>query len=141
MGTQNFRRTHSSSFLGAKGDDTIPFPIPTGEQFLTASVGWAVQNFNEHKEARITSQPMVGATGSQTIGVHWWFDGPSAPHGVGSFMYTLTVTTGTPGKIIVFEHRDFGGQYRFFDLPCSNLSGAGLNDKVSSLVVLQGNWS
>jgi len=126
---------------GGRGNDPFAFTVPAGEQFLSANVGWAVQNFNEAKDARIISQPAVGATGVVSFTVHWWFDGTLTPHGVASFTYTLSITTGIPGKIILFEDIDFGGQYHFLSLPCSDLSSLGFNDKVSSLVVLQGNWS
>lgn len=142
MGTTNLMMSHAGRHGGGdKGDDPFAFTVPNGEQFLSASVGWAVQNFNEAKGARIISQPAVGATGNQSFTVHWWFDGPLTPHGVASFIYTLSITTGIPGKIIVFDDIDFGGQFHLLNSSCSDLSSYGLNDKISSLVVLQGNWS
>jgi len=129
--------SHHAGFLGHKADDPFPFTVPNGEQFLSASLGWSVQNFNQDRGARIISQPAPGATGVQRIDVHWWIDGGTL--GTETFTYTLTITTGLPGKVIVFEDIDFGGRHALLNLPYANLSG--LSDQVSSLVVLQGNWS
>jgi len=141
MGNFHWHMVHTDRLRGRSGEDPpFKFDVPPGEQFLSASIGWSVQNFNEQKGALIQSQPAVGATGSQQIVVHWWFDGPWTPGGTGSISYSLTATTGNPGKIIVFEHIDFGGRHVLLDLPCANLSSYGFNDTVSSLVILQGNW-
>jgi hypothetical protein len=135
MGEFNWDMSHSRLHLGDKGDDWFDFNVPTGEVYLGSLIsgarvegaGWS---FGE--------TAMFGASGHQKISVHWWFDG-TLIGGPGRVSYHLRTTTGVPGKIIVFEHRDFEGALVRIDLPTPRWLP--LNDRISSLVVLKGNWT
>lgn len=137
MGHFEWEMTHRRVQLGDKGDDWFDFNIPVNETYLEALIIRA-SSPNVANGVNFKETPCYGATGSQRIGIHWWFDGTFIG-GPGRVSYHLRVTTGVYGKVILFEHKDFEGAHNLISLPTPSLSQ--LDNQISSFAVLLGNWT
>lgn len=72
----NQTRTHGTwSPFGSKGDDHFAMVIPAGQKFAGCTLTVTGKRFNAG--SAIAVQPQVGAGGTLTADVHWWYDGAS----------------------------------------------------------------
>ncbi len=139
MGSFYWTYTHAKGHRGDRGTDSMEFEVQEGEGFLSVVVALSgAVSVPARCGATVTEHPDFGAGGRQRVTVDWWFDG-TLTGGPGRVRYGVHVFTGITGRIIVFEHRDFEGDYEVFDWAQSG--SARFNDRISSLAVLRGHWS
>jgi len=121
------------------GEDRFEIPIAPDGRVIRAWLDILDGDPSSHAEATL---PEKGAMGPQTVTVRW----AVAPVPGSTVRYRLNVEhdlipTGV-GRVLLFEHANYEGQVLDVrnSINFNSLSAAGLNDRVSSLVVLSGAW-
>ncbi len=144
--------THNAPgvLLGDRGDDEWEFTIPDGEEYDKSEIqAWfQMQSF----DISVVEEPRQGQTGTLKIKIHWWMNGFVSPgfFPYSQIGYTLNVFSrqatlvGEPGRILLFENINFDGRFKEIRNGNADLTfndDGFFNEKISSIVVLSGNWS
>jgi len=141
---------HYPSHNGDENTDSFVFTIPSGEGFDRVDLSLLEDNFGKFT-INVSEQPSEGDSGDQRVLVHWRYDDQNGwnkiPNPAEGFEYSVKVYSktldGEPGRLFLFEHNEYEGRFKLVENSNEDLTrqeGAFFNDRVSSVVIVKGNW-
>ena len=141
---------HYPSHNGDENTDSFAFTIPSGEGFDRVELSFLEDNRGVFS-IDVSEQPSQGDSGDLRVIVHWRYDDhfgwnktPNPAEGYEYFVKVFSKTLdGEPGRVFLFEHNEYEGRFKMVENSNEDLTsqdGAFFNDRVSSIVIVKGNW-